>query len=369
MRTAGLSEPLVLVPDAPIREWRFAIGAVGAGFIMADVQLAAYAEAGFRVVAIASRTPARAEAAAARWSIPIVHATPEALIADRAVEILDLAFPPDRQPALIRAALGEPHIRGILAQKPLATTYSEARALVKEASAAGKVLSVNQNMRHDQAMRALHQVLAAGHLGAPVLATIDMRAVPHWQSYLATYQRLTLLNMSIHHFDILRFLFGEPLDIYTAVRPDPRTAFAHQDGITASTLRFPGGLIALSLEDVWAGPAQLARPSITWRVEGTEGLARGTIGWPDYPKGSPSRFAYAAAATGGAWVEGEWTTRWFPQAFAGTMEQLQYAVATGAPPAISAADNLATMALVEAAYRSVTQGRPVPLAEITEDRP
>ena len=47
----------------PIRA-DYAIGAVGAGFIMRDVQLVAYGNAGFRVSAIASRTPAHAQAAA-----------------------------------------------------------------------------------------------------------------------------------------------------------------------------------------------------------------------------------------------------------------------------------------------------------------
>ena len=36
------------------------------------------------------------------------------------VEIVDIAYPPDQQPALIRAALKAPHIKGVLAQKPLA---------------------------------------------------------------------------------------------------------------------------------------------------------------------------------------------------------------------------------------------------------
>src|SRR3546814_18719537 len=70
------------LPDPPIRCRRFRIGADGAGFIMADVQLAAYARAGFPVAAIASRTPSRAAAAARRWGIPKVHETPEALTAD-----------------------------------------------------------------------------------------------------------------------------------------------------------------------------------------------------------------------------------------------------------------------------------------------
>ena len=45
------------------------------------------------------------------------------------------------------------------------------------------------------------------------------------------------------------------------------------------------------------------------------------------------------------------------------MEQLQYAVKTGAEPELSAADNLKTMALVEAAYRSLDQKRAVKLSE------
>lgn len=364
------ADALGFLPDPPIRCRRFAIGCVGAGFIMADVQLAAYAEAGFPVVAIASRTPANAARVAARWGIARVHDTPLELLDDRAVEIVDLAYPPDQQPALIRTALGKPHIRAILAQKPLAMDFAEAAALVAEAAAAGKPLSVNQNMRFDQSMRVLRQLLDRGDLGDPVLATIEMRAVPHWQPFLAQYGRLTLLNMAIHHLDILRFLLGEPVSIYTAARADPRTGFAHTDGITVSTLRFASGALAVSMEDVWAGPREPGFQSdhhIKWRLEGLDGVAQGTIGWPDYPEGSPSTLGYASrTTTGGEWRHPSWTTRWFPHAFAGVMEQLQHAVDAGTPPELDAADNVRTMALVEAAYRSLAERREVRLDEIGE---
>ena len=62
--------------------------------IMAECHLAAYKEAGFPVVAIASRTKRNAAKVAERWGIPTVHDTPEALIEDPEVEILDLAFRP-----------------------------------------------------------------------------------------------------------------------------------------------------------------------------------------------------------------------------------------------------------------------------------
>ena len=354
-------------PDVPIRCRDYRIGCIGAGFIMADVQLAAYAEAGFPVVAIASRTPAKAAQVAARWGIAEVHDTPEALIEDPRIEIVDIAFPPDRQPALIRHALRQPHIKAILAQKPLALDLAAAKPLAAEAHQAGKLLSVNQNMRFDQSVRVLKQILDRGELGVPVIGTIEMRAVPHWQPFLAGYDRLTLAAMSIHHLDVLRYLFGEPTDIYTAARTDPRTAFPHRDGITVSTLRFPSGVLAVSMEDVWAGPRGSGFQSdtyIKWRAEGTDGVAQGTIGWPDYPEGSPSTLRYASMwTTGGRWVAPCWETRWFPQAFKGVMEQLQWALKSGTPPELSAEDNVRTMALVEAAYRSLDERRAVPLAE------
>jgi predicted dehydrogenase len=355
-------------PDVEVRVKDYRIGAIGAGMIMAECHLAAYKEAGFTVAAIASRTKSRAESVASRWGIPRVHDTPEALIKDTDVEILDIAYPPDQQPALIRAALKEPHIKAILAQKPLALSLDEARKLRDEAKAAGKILSVNQNMRYDQSMRVLKQILDKGELGKVVLATIDMRAIPHWQTFLDGLDRLTLANMSVHHLDVLRFLFGDPEEIYTATRSDPRTQFAHKDGITVSTIKFPGNVLAVSMEDVWAGPREAGFDSdfyIKWRVEGTAGVAQGTIGWPD---GSASTLTYASkTTTDGKWVTPTWDTMWFPHAFIGVMEQLQYAVKTGETPALNVADNVKTMALVEAGYRSMDEGRAVKLAEIAID--
>lgn len=361
-----MSETKGFAPDPQVRVRDVKIGCIGAGMIMAECHLAAYKEAGFPVVAIASRTRQKAAAVAERWDIPTVHDTPEALIADPNVEILDIAFPPDQQPDLIRKALAQPHIKGILAQKPLALTLEDAIELRDAAAKAGKVLSVNQNMRYDQSMRVLKQILDGKELGAPVIATIEMRAIPHWQAFLEDYDRLTLSNMSVHHLDVLRFLFGDPDSITTLTRKDPRTTFEHKDGITVSTLSFPDGLMAVSMEDVWSGPREEGFDSdiyIKWRVEGTDGVAQGTIGWPD---GSPSTLSYASkTTTGGKWVSPKWDTMWFPHAFIGVMEQLQYAVKTGQAPALSVADNVKTVALIEAGYKSIAEGRTVRLSEIS----
>jgi predicted dehydrogenase len=355
-------------PDVQVRTRQYRIGCIGAGMIMAECHLAAYKEAGFPVAAIASRTRAKAQKVAERWDIPTVHDTPERLIEDSQIEIIDLAFPPDQQPALIRHALKQPHVKAILAQKPLALSVDEARRLRDEAKASGKILSVNQNMRYDQSMRVLKQIMDSGAFGEIVFAQIDMHAIPHWQTFLEDYDRLTLSNMSVHHLDVLRFLFGDPDEITTLTRQDPRTKFPHTDGITVSTLRFPSGVLAVSLEDVWSGPREPGYKDdqhINWRVDGTLGVAKGTIGWPT---GAASTLTYASTrTTKGEWVTPTWDTMWFPHAFIGVMEQLQHAVATGTEPALPVADNVKTMALVEAGYKSIAEGRTVRLSEIPID--
>src|SRR5437660_1863117 len=99
------------LPRLP-RRLDYRIGCIGAGFIMRDCHLVAYRQAGFNPVAIASRHPEHARTVAALHGIARCHDTVDALLRDRAVEVLDIAVPPDLQPDLIRQAVGHhDHIR------------------------------------------------------------------------------------------------------------------------------------------------------------------------------------------------------------------------------------------------------------------
>jgi predicted dehydrogenase len=355
---------------APLPKKRdFRIGAIGAGFIMRDIQLVAYKRAGFTVVAIASKIPAESREVAELRGIPRVYDTWRELIADESVEVLDIAVPPDAQAAIVKEAVRHKHIKGILAQKPLAMSLHDARETVEACERAGVPLAVNQNMRYDQSIRALMTVLRRGYLGEPVLATIEMRAIPHWQTWLAEYDRLTLFAMSIHHLDCFRFLFGNPESVYASARSDPRTQFAHRDGIVLYILEYANGLRAAAWDDVWVGPARegaAADTYIRWRVEGTEGMAKGTIGWPGYPCRTPSTLDFTTRQQPGCWFSPRWSEVWFPDAFEGTMGELLSSVEEGREPATNGRDNLDTIALVEACYRSLDEHRPVLLREIKE---
>lgn len=132
-------------------------------------------------------------------------------------------------------------------------------------------------------------------------------------------------------------------------------------------LEYENGFRAMSCDDVWAGPALegvAADTYIRWRVEGTDGMARGTIGWPEYPKPTPSTLDFTTIAAGPNWIQPRWDEVWFPDAFVGTMAQLLCAIEDNSEPEISGRDNLKTMALVDAAYRSAAEHRAVTIDEI-----
>ncbi|MGC1274742.1 MAG: Gfo/Idh/MocA family oxidoreductase [Planctomycetaceae bacterium] len=355
------------LPSEAVR--RVGIGCIGAGFIMADCHLVAYRQAGFNPVAIASRDPKRAKTVAERHSIPKAYADYRELLDDPAVEAVDVAVPPDVQIEVVREVVRRKHIRGVLAQKPLGVDYAQAKEIVQLCREAGVTLAVNQNMRFDQSIRACKSLLDRGVLGEPVLATIDMRAIPHWMPWQQRQGWVTLRIMSIHHIDTFRYLFGDPERIYASTRPDPRTQFPHEDGICLYILEYANGLRAASWDDVWAGPAKEGAANdlgIRWRIEGTTGMARGTIGWPSYPERTPSTLDYTTTdgPAKGTWVRPRWKEVWFPDAFVGPMADLLCALEDGRPPELGGDDNLKTMALVDAAYRSAREHRAVELREM-----
>lgn len=357
------------LPKMP-RDKGVGIGCIGSGFIMADCHLVAYRRACFNPVAIASRNRTNSQAVADRHGIKKVYDTYQELLKDTSVTIVDIAVPPQTLLEVVREAVNHTdHIKGILAQKPLGTSYAEAVEIVQLCEDAGIKLGVNQNMRYDQSIRACKDVLNKGYLGKPVFASIDMRAIPHWMPWQKELGWATLRTMSIHHLDAFRFLFGDPERVFASVAEDPRNAnvFEHEDGIALYILEYANGFRASAWDDVWTGPAREGAENdiyIKWRVEGTEGTAMGTIGWPSYPAAVPSTIDYTTTQQPGQWFKPRWNEVWFPDAFAGPMAQLMCAIEENSEPEIGGKDNLKTMALVDACYQSYKEHRAISLDEI-----
>ncbi|MGH9615463.1 MAG: Gfo/Idh/MocA family protein [Acidobacteriaceae bacterium] len=353
------------MPPTP-RKKDFRIGIMGSGFIVDACHLVSYRRAGFNPVAIASRSREAAARVAARHAISRICESYQDLLDDPTVEVLDIAVPPHYQLELIQSACARGTVKGILAQKPLALSYSDAVEAVRCCEQAGIHLSVNQNMRYDPSVFIAKTLLDDSTFGAPVFATIDMRGVPHWQPWQVEIGSATLRMVSIHHLDCMRYWFGNPERVFCSARPDPRTEFPHTDGICTTILEYENDLRCVAIDDVWTGPAKEGCPSdvrIEWRIEGLDGLAIGDIGWCKESYTTPSTMRYARKGDSG-FQHFNPTESWFPDAFAATMGQLLIALENGQTPAIGGRDNLQTIALVEAAALSAAEHRMVSPSEI-----
>ncbi|WP_257009843.1 Gfo/Idh/MocA family protein [Evansella halocellulosilytica] len=244
--------------------------------------------------------------------------------------------------------------------------YEEALEMVELCEKAGTKLGVNSNMRYDSSMRALKSIIDEGYLGKIVLATIEMRAIPHWQDFLHQYQTIEILNMGIHHIDIFRYLFGDPKYITALTRKDPRTTFDHIDGISQYTFQYENDLMATSLDDVWAWQGEGTEEDIyiKWRVEGIDGMAQGKFFWPKFPDRCPSTIEFTSKKVPNQWVRPKMDRTWFPDAFLGTMSQLLCAVENDEEPEIGGRDNLKTMAAIDACYQSIGEKKTIDFSQI-----
>src|ERR1700733_5017904 len=117
------------------------IGIIGAGGIINYAHLPAYKKAGFRVAGITDQNREAAERTAKDHGIPKVYASIDELLADRDIEVVDIAIYPAGQLEIVeRASRAGKHM---LCQKPFSNEYAKAIRSVEAAEAAKVKIAVN----------------------------------------------------------------------------------------------------------------------------------------------------------------------------------------------------------------------------------
>lgn len=291
---------------------RLPIAIVGAGSIVSTAHLPAYTSAGLDIAGITDIDLDRARAVARKYEIPAVYPDLSALLADDRVRVVDVAVPSQAQPEIARRVLGSG--RHMLGQKPFATDHKTATELAGLAAERGLVLAVNQQLRFDEGIAAAYRMTRLGWIGEVTAMTFDVDIDTDFASWewLRTAERLEILFHSIHYHDVVRWFLGEPDTVFCAAGRSPGQRVAGETR-TISTYTFPGGARALvhaRHENRWGDP------SATFRVEGTRGAIRGTLGLLyDYPHGRPDTVEVRSdvVPTDG-WVPYPVTSRWIPDA-------------------------------------------------------
>ena len=200
------------------------VGLVGAGWVTA-YHLPAWQKQAHRVelVAIADPSPDAARQRAEAFGIAATYPDAAHMLAAEQLDIVDIAAPRDYHAELVAMAAS----KGIdvLCQKPLATTYGAAQALVAGLPA-GPRLMVHENWRFRAWYRRLKQWLdddLAGDIrqvsldfmsSGMILVDGDRPALVR-QPFFRTQRRLLVMEVLIHQLDTLRYLLGD-LDVVAA---------------------------------------------------------------------------------------------------------------------------------------------------------
>ncbi|MEK8127563.1 Gfo/Idh/MocA family oxidoreductase [Paenibacillus filicis] len=343
------------------------IAIVGAGEIVEACHLPAYRMGELNVVGLYDMDAAKARTLADKFGIAKVYGTLDELLADPQVRVVDLAVPAKAQPGIAaRVAEAGKHM---LCQKPLAETYAEAVAIADACSRAGVKGAVNQQMRWSPGIRATHTIIRRGWLGELLQASIAVNVKQEFANWgwLRTMPTLEFMYHSIHYIDAIRFLFGTPEYIYADGARFPGQQCVGETR-TLLHMKFPGearGLIHdnhnhIAGEEDWYA---------TYRFEGTEGIVKGTNGsLYNYPVGREDTLSFHSKRVHpDYWFTPSLHGKWFPHAFLGTMGELLRAIEEDREPENSVQDNLLTMQIVFAAYRSMAENRPVRLEEIAQE--
>ena len=277
-----------------------------------------------------------------------------ALAAVDADAVLITASLPAHVPIALEALNAGKHV---LLEKPFAPTIAEAQQVVKTAAQCNRMLMISQNYRFFPAVRAVTALVREGELGSIGTVSIDFRryknsVLPQDQGYYQGWQPL-LVDMAIHHFDLMRVVLGqEPSRISCEAWNPPWSKFV-DPAAAAATITFDGGAV-VSYRGSWVSPG----PKTCWSGEWHMECSGGEIVWTSRDEIAADRVTIrplgkrARSVTLPALAV---TDR------RGSLEAFVQAVETGQEPESSGRDNLHSLALMYAAVESVTSHVPVSL--------
>lgn len=102
----------------------------------------------------------------------------------------------------------------VLSEKPLADTLEAAREIVRVADETGVLHMVAQNYRYSVPAQTLKQVIDSGRMGRIGAVTVDFFKGPHFGGFREEMDYPLIIDMSIHHYDMMRFfLDSDPVSI------------------------------------------------------------------------------------------------------------------------------------------------------------
>lgn len=270
---------------------------------------------------------------------------PDELFDDPTIDVVDICLPtPLHKPYTLKAAESGKHV---FCEKPIAGNMRDSKDMVNACRGAEVMFMVGHVVRFFPDYKKMKELVDKGEIGEPKMAhasRLSSPPKPSWYWDLGESGGV-LLDMAIHDFDFLRWIFGEVKSLYTK-RSYDLSGDMRDYGLTM--LRFERGGMA-SVESSWAHPEGYP---FTTRIEvaGTEGVLAS-----DSSSTIPVKLHTGGRRDGPVLAPESPLTKdgWFLE-----LEHFLHCVSTGEEPAITGNDALGALAISLAATESANYNEP-----------
>jgi UDP-N-acetyl-2-amino-2-deoxyglucuronate dehydrogenase len=332
----------------------YGFGIVGTGTI-ADFHAEAIGLVpGARLVAVTDVDQERALVFAGQHGCAATAGLDELLARDD-VDVVAVCVPSGQHAEVgVRAAAAGKHL---VVEKPIDVSLDAADRLIAAAEAAGVVVTVISQHRFDPGLIELRRLIDGGALGRLLLGQASTKWWRGQEYYDSADWRGTwamdggaLMNQGIHYADLLTWLLGPVAEVSALTATQAHVMEAEDCAL--ATVRFASGALGTITATTSVVPGFAQRLEIS----GTEGSAVIEDGVLVYQGFRDGRELATAAAGAGAAAS---ATDLGVAAHAAQLADLLAAIDAGRAPSVTAADGRATLALVDAVYRSARDGRPV----------
>jgi predicted dehydrogenase len=243
----------------------------------------------------------------------------------------------------------------VLAEKPLSGTLEDALEIVAAANKTGVLHMVAQNYRYSRQAQTIKRLLNSGEMGAVGAITISFFKGLLFDGFRAEMRYPLVVDMSIHHFDMLRFFTGsEPVSIY-ARSWNPPWSWIAGDSAAFVSLEM-ADQTRVSYNASWSATGQVTPWNANWRFDCANGVItlQDDQVWKQKFKGfddSPG-FPHIKNDPG---TEVELVD--IPHvAQAYLLHEFYEAITSGNPPATTCQDNIKSLTLIFDIIRSIESG-------------
>ncbi|MCC6730283.1 MAG: Gfo/Idh/MocA family oxidoreductase [Chthonomonadales bacterium] len=246
---------------------RGAVIGYGGAFNMGRAHANWMNEAGMQTVAACDQDPARMEAARTDFPGIRTYSDVDALLADPGVNLCVVILPHNLHAEIaVRCARAGKHV---IVEKPMCITVAEADAMIEAARAAGVMLTVFHNRRHDGDYMAIRDVVDKGILGDIFHVEAHFGGYGHPGTWWRADRRISggaMYDWGAHFLDWILNLVPSPVVGVTGFSQKRVWLDVTNEDHVETVLRFANGCSA------YLEASSIDRaPGPRWRILGTKG--------------------------------------------------------------------------------------------------